>query len=253
MSDPIVYGAKLPNKDLPWPMAWEGVVLLAQKEQCSLVSYRDFAKKKWTIGWGETEGVGPSMRWTQEKCDQTLCDDLVTRCDAVRAMCTIPPTDNELAALVVFSYNCGLDALRKSSILRAHNRGDTAAAANAFKLYNEAEVDGKTVVVHGLVVRRAQESALYLTPDPEALPPPMPQAVSPESNLTASPITVTGLLTTTGGALTAASGASDQIKGIMDTIHSFGINPQFVLAGLLIAGGVYIVLKRLEQRRGGWA
>lgn len=120
--------ARLPSPDLDWPIAWAGVALIAEREGCRLVAYRCPAGV-WTCGWGETSGVTPRTRWTQEYADARLRDALAERAAAVLAMCRREPTDHQLAALVSLSYNIGAEALRRSSVLAAHNRGDEQAAA----------------------------------------------------------------------------------------------------------------------------
>jgi hypothetical protein len=76
---------------------------------------------------------------------------------------------------------------RLVAALRPQNRGDHAAAARAFGLWNKARVNGKLTELRGLTSRRAAEAALYLRPS-DGKPAPMPQAVAPESRIAASPI-----------------------------------------------------------------
>lgn len=74
----------------------------------------------------------------------------------------LPPTPNELGALVSLAYNIGVDALAGSTVLRRHNAGDREGAAHAFAMWNKARVNGRLRVLPGLVKRRAAEAALYL-------------------------------------------------------------------------------------------
>ena len=252
--------ARLPSRDLDWPIAWAGVALIAEREGCRLVAYRCPAGV-WTCGWGETEGVTPRTRWTQAYADERFRDALAERAAAVLAMCQREPTDHQLAALVSLAYNIGNEALRRSSVLRAHNRGDDQAAARAFALWNKARVDGQLRVLPGLTARRAAEAALYLQPDPEAPPEAMPQAVAPESTIAASPIATSGAVTAGAGALALVSEAQAQIQPVGDLLRGLrsicvdvlGVPPSAGLAVVLLAAGGAVVWWRWQQRRQGWA
>lgn len=286
---------QLPDPSLPWPIAMEGVALIAGYEQgprggVALQAYRCPAGV-WTCGWGETDGVGPNTRWTKAYADQRFCDSLGERVAAVRAMVSVPTTDNQLAALVSLAYNIGNAALQRSSALAAHNRCDTQAAARAFNLWNKATVNGTLTVLPGLVSRRAREAALYLTPDPDSAPVgAMPQAVAPESSLARSPIASSGAITAGTGVVTALMGTSPpdpapavppapmaastpgaavaKVEAIGQqastlktaTQHvrelvtdTLGIPPGAVLPVVLVAAGAAVIYWRRKQRRDGWA
>lgn len=276
--------SQLPAPNLPWPISMEGVGMIAEYEQgprggVALQAYRCPAGV-WTCGWGETDGVGPNTRWTKAYADQRFCDSLGERVAAVRAMVTVQTTSNEMAALVSLAYNIGNAALQRSSVLAAHNRGDTHAAARAFGLWNKARVNGQLTVLPGLVSRRAREAALYLTPEQDAAPVgPTPQAVAPESSLARSPIAGSGAVTAGTGALTAIAGldtqdppapaatvakveaigqqaaqvktATQQVKEL--ATETLGIPPGAVLPVVLVAAGIAAIYWRYRQRREGWA
>lgn len=253
-------GARLPSRSLDWPIAWAGVVLIAEREGCRLAAYRCPAGV-WTCGWGETEGVTPRTRWTQDYADQRFRDALGERAAAVLAMCQREPTDHQLAALVSLAYNIGNEALRRSSVMRAHNRGDGQAAARAFGLWNKARVDGQLRVLPGLTARRAAEAALYLQPDADAPLEAMPQAVAPESAIAGSPIATSGAVTAGAGALALVSEAQAQIQPVGDLLRGLraicvdvlGVPPSAGLAAVLLAAGGAVVWWRWQQRRQGWA
>lgn len=247
---------KLPDPSLPWPIPMEGVALIAEFEGCELAAYRCPAGK-WTIGWGETEGVGPNMRWTQEQADRRLCESISRRVEEVKAALMVTADANELAALVSFAYNCG--GWRDSSVVRAHNRSDRQAAARAFALWNKARVNGVLVELPGLTRRRAAEAALYLKP--AIATERMPQAVEPESRLTSSPIAQSGAVTLGSGVVALASAAEGQIGAVGKTLkeaktvatETLGVPSDWFLPGVLIAAGAAAVWFRLKQRRGGWS
>lgn len=255
----------LPDPTLPWPIAMAAVAEIANSESLRLKAYRCPAGV-WTIGWGETDGVQPGDTCTKAEADRWLLEDLTGRAAAVRALCTVEPSENELGAMVSLAYNIGVDAFRRSTVLRQHNAGNRQAAARAFGLWNKARNPrtGQLEVLDGLTARRQREAALYLTPDDDERPEPMPQAVEGDSNLTRSPINATGAAAVGMGGLTAltqvadqaeqASGALASVKGAVHQVADFiGLPPGLLLALGLIAVGFIVMQQRSKQRREGWA
>lgn len=256
----------LPDPSLPWPIVKAGVYIIAERERLRLKAYLCPAGV-WTIGWGETDGVHPGDTCTKEQADRWMCDDLTDRTKSVLAMCTVPPNDNQLAALVSLAYNIGLrqDKPRKrglyhSSVLKAHNRGDFAAASRAFDLLNMAvnPKTGQKEVLPGLTTRRAMEKALYLTPCEEDQAQPMPQAVEPESGAAASPINqagATGVVVATikvvGDNVEAVSGPLAKAKALAVDLLGAPVDmlPWFIVAA--VCG--LVIWHRVKQRREGWA
>lgn len=262
-------GVMLPDRSLPWPIAWAGVVEIAQSEDCRLVAYRDIAGI-WTLGWGETEGIVEGMRWTQAEADARLCQRLAEFAAGVQRRLRRPATPNQLAALVSLAYNIGLGAIERSTVLKAHNAGDTLAAARAFGLFDKARIKGKLQQVRALAARRARESALYLQPEPaadvsvrgdiDAVPAAVPAYVAaiatgmpeaaPQPSLAASPTVQSGTASIATGALAAASAVSADVRNIA---WSIGIDPVLVVAVVAIVAGAVVLWRRYRQRRGGWA
>lgn len=244
---------KLPARNLLWPIEWEGVCEIARSEGCKLEAYLCVAGVP-TIGWGETVGVKLGMRWSQAEADERFCKELTEYAQTVRSMCSLPPTGAQLSALVSLAYNIGLNGLRKSSVLRNHNKGEHAAAARSFALWNKIRVDGKLVESNGLTLRRAREVALYLKPAPqaswEAEAPEMPQAVEPESRLEASPIAQSGAVSVATGALAAATQFSAEAKQVAENLS---LNPVIIVAVIAIVVGAVAVYQRYKQRNQGWA
>jgi lysozyme len=254
----------LPDPNLPWPICRAAVALCAEKESLRLTAYRCPAGV-WTIGWGETDGVVPGLVWTKAYADQRFCDSLTAFEKQVDVMLTERPAANERGALVCLAYNIGVKGLRGSSVLRLHNAGDRAGAARAFALWNKFRKPGsqKLEVSNGLTIRRAQEAALYLTPDFEAEAPParMPQAVAPESSLAASAIANGGVATMGAGVLAAITGGGDTVATVTGTVQktkalaveTLGIPPNYFLPLVLVLAGGVVVWQRYKQRREGWA
>lgn len=248
-----------PDQNLPWPLDYDdGVLPIGEDEGCRLKAYLCQAGV-WTCGWGETDDVGPNTVWTQEYADQRFCQALTVRVAAVMSACTVEPNANQLAALVSLSYNYG--GWKNSMVLKAHNRGDFAAAARAFALINKFTnpKTGKQEVSAGLTARRAREAALYLRPDDGM--PDMPQAVAAESNVAKGPIGAGGLTIGGTGLLSMFSEANEKIGAAGEAIGSakhfladvIGIPTGFVLPAIAITAGALIVFYRYKQRTGGWA
>lgn len=251
-----------------WPIAIPAVELIADKEQGptggpALKAYRCPAGK-WTLGLGETDGIEPGMRCTADQAWDMLLRDLNARTSAVRAMLVEPANDNELGALVSLAYNIGVPALKKSTVLRLHNKGDKTGAARAFAMWNKARVDGVLQVLNGLTARRAAEAALYLTPDQQAWREPMAQAVEPEQAAAASTRVQTGAV---AGAVGAA-GLIDQVKEYLgpvgdgvkwvkgfaaDTLGDAVMPGEWLPWALLLGVGGFLAWHFLRQRSEGVA
>lgn len=133
--------------------------LVKQFEGCRLQAYQDQAGV-WTVGYGCTgPDIGAGTFWTQDKADAELASRVARVQHVVQAMCPAPRADNQMAALCSLAYNIGLTAFERSTVRRELNNGHLLAAADAFLLWNKA--DGQ--VNQGLVNRRTQERALFLT------------------------------------------------------------------------------------------
>jgi lysozyme len=139
-----------------------------------------------TIGYGTT--VYPNGRRilvgdeiTQQQAEDYLRNDLRAFEREVERMVLVPVNENQFSALVSFAYNCGAQALQKSTLLRYINAHEFVAAAGEFARWNQAA--GK--VLPGLVRRRAAERELFtrpvtapaVPPPPVAMPEPTPEPV----------------------------------------------------------------------------
>ena len=203
-----------------------------------------------TIGFGFTKGVqlGDTMTKTQAKA--RLAAELGEYEEGVLSACTNPPNQNEFDALVCFAFNVGVGGMSKSSVIKAHNRGDHQAAARAFQLWNKAG----GVVYAGLTRRRAAESALYLTPMPDDVSDPaegpaldMPQRVDAESSLTRSPI-VAG-----SGIAAGATAAAEVARSVSEVREALGDYLPWILVAIAVGAAGWAMYSRWQQRKGGWA
>jgi lysozyme len=209
-----------------------------------------------TIGYGFTRGVKMGDRMTRAEADVRLVAELAEYEDAVLAACTRRPNQNQFDALTLLCFNIGKAGLRRSSALRAHNRGDHQAAARAFSLWNKSS----GAVYAGLTRRRTEEAALYLKPVPDevsdgALLPEdaMPQKVDEESSMAASPINRGAAVAGGTAAVAAVSETARTLGDIKDTAGGLGewLVPVLLIAVVVLCG--YVIWERIGQRRGGWA
>ena len=298
-SPPVQPASDLPDPSLPWTVPYEAVVLSATKEglgpmwkkQRRIVAYLCPAGK-WTLGWGETAGIYEGMEWTKQQADQNLCDRMRALSNNVSKMLTKPANWYQLGALCVFADNIGLGSPRDtkekkgfywSSVRRLHNEGKFIEASRAFGLQNQFFniKTGKKEVSNGLSIRRAQEAALYVTPDPNQISDDtgdeaMPQIVEAEKPMTKSPINqsqvvsgITGLGLVTKGltdhadetktAIDSVQGVATSASGVMGSVHetaaAFGFHFNFIIvAGLIVLVACSVaVYYRLKQRNNGMA
>lgn len=125
---------------------------------------------KWTIGYGTTAdaGVGivprAGMKITEAQANEYLRLALEKFAAKIRPLIKAPINENEFGAFMSLAYNIGPTAFAGSSALRHFNAGDKGKAAASILLWNKATVNGKKVVLDGLVRRRAAEKALFLSP-----------------------------------------------------------------------------------------
>lgn len=138
-------------------------------------SYRCPANVK-TIYAGLTRGVTDGMVITEEQGEKMLRKELNTFEDAVERLVVVPLNQNEFDACTLLSFNIGVGAFQKSTLLKLLNQGKREAAAAQFMRW----VNGGGKKLPGLVKRRAAEAALFCEPEAEdATTEMLPQVVAP--------------------------------------------------------------------------
>jgi GH24 family phage-related lysozyme (muramidase) len=144
-----------------------GVNLIKSFEGLVLHAYKPVSTEKyWTIGYGHYgSDVQEGSTISKEEAEQLLKYDLGKYEYGVSQMVQVPLNVNQFDSLVSFAYNCGLDALRTSTLLKKLNAKDYQGAAKEFDKWVHA--GGK--VLAGLVRRRAEEKALFLKPIPKVI------------------------------------------------------------------------------------
>ena len=208
-----------------------------------------------TIGYGFTDGVKIGDRMTREEADARLVEELRPYEMAVWQGCTREPNQNEFDAMTLLCFNIGPAGFKRSTVLKAHNRSDCQAAARAFGLWNKS--GGK--VYAGLTKRRAEESALYLTPMPDDMSDPpegaieaMPQSVDAESPMHASPINRAGVVAGGTAAVATVAETARTVAEVKYSVSSLGDWMLPILLVLVVVLCGFVVWQRVNQRKEGW-
>jgi len=122
-------------------MSDQGRHLLEGREGVRLKAYRDVVGV-WTIGIGHTAAAGEpapkaGMTITAEQADAIFERDLVQYEEAVSSAVKVAISQTQFDALVSLTFNIGIGAFKKSTVLRKLNAGDYAGAAQAFLLWRK--------------------------------------------------------------------------------------------------------------------
>ena len=231
----------------------QGLVLLKEFEGFRAKAYIPVPGDVPTIGYGFTHGVKMGDVMTRAEADARLIDELRPYEMAVWQACTNKPNQNEFDAMVLLCFNIGTAGFKRSSVLKAHNRGDHQAAARAFGLWNKS--GGK--VYAGLTKRRAEESALYLTPTPDdvggPITPEMPQSIDPESRMVESPINRAGVVAGGTAAVATVAETARTVADVKYSTQALGDWLVPVLLVVVVALCGYMIWQRVNQRKQGWA
>ena len=107
------------------------------------------------VVWGKT--------YSNRECWNLLEKHIQIHAKHVQDAVTYPIAPQTRAALISFSYNVGGSAMRKSTAVKLINHGKIEQGCKALGLWNKATVNGKKVVVKGLVNRRNEEIKLCLS------------------------------------------------------------------------------------------
>ena len=134
-----------------------GLDLIKSFEGCKLDAYEDIVGVV-TIGYGHTgDDIELGDTIAEDEAEELLKEDLERFENGVDGLLTCEATENQFSALVCFSYNVGLNALKGSTLLRKLNAGDVQGAAQDFVRW--AKAGGKEVP--GLLRRREAEQKLF--------------------------------------------------------------------------------------------
>lgn len=107
-------------------------------------------------------GIVPGKTYTKQECDSLLVQQLTTHGQGVLKCTKVPLNQNQYDALTSFTYNVGVSAFCKSTLVKLLNQGNYTQACDQLRVW--VYVKGKKV--RGLVNRRESERALCLKPVP---------------------------------------------------------------------------------------
>ncbi len=112
-----------------------------------------------TIGYGHIHGVKMGDVWTLERAETEFQQDVGQVEELVLRLLEVPVSDNQLSAMVSFTYNLGIVNFHSSTLLKRVNAFDFAGAADEFLKWDKA--GGQ--VLSGLSKRRIAERALFMS------------------------------------------------------------------------------------------
>ncbi len=113
----------------------------------------------WTIGYGHTKNVYQGMCISKEQAEQLLKEDLKHFEASVSQLVTVKLNQAQFDALVSFTFNVGVYAFKKSTLLRLINQENFLEGANQFERW----VYANRKKLPGLVKRREEEKKLFLS------------------------------------------------------------------------------------------
>ena len=206
----------------------DGVALIKQWEGLRLDAYKCSADK-WTIGYGHTATAKEGMSISLNDAESLLYQDLALVEAAVSRAVEVKLSDNQFAALVSWTYNIGISAMRDSSLVRRLNQGDYGAVPG--ELARWSKVSGRAN--KGLSNRRAAEAGLWArgsfvaSRDVEPTEPSSPSPASEASKL--------------GGVAAAASTVAPLITGLSGVHWIVGVA---VVAGVVALTAAWLFKKR---------
>ena len=116
----------------------------------------------WTIGYGTTVVNGVPVKkgdtCTVEEAEEYLATDIDNFLTSIEDSIIIELSQNQIDAIGCFTYNVGVGAFKKSTLLKKINASDFDGAANEFLKWNKA--GGQ--VLAGLTRRREAERKLFI-------------------------------------------------------------------------------------------
>lgn len=214
-------------------LSGEGRALIKRHEGKRLTAYLD-PVGVWTIGYGHTgPDAASGTTITPKRADHLLTLDVREAESAIHRLVRVPLSQGQFDALVSFVFNVGAAAFSSSTLLRELNAGRYAAVPGQLRRWVYGTVNGKKVILPGLVRRRSDEAVLWASSTAVeadesdqggviAEPPP----VNPAAAQSAAGLSVGGVLSVVGARATESDAAL------------------YVFVGLALACAVYLWIRR---------
>lgn len=136
----------------------EGINLIKEYEGLKLEAYKLEGEEYFTIGYGHYgSDVREGQKITAEEAERLLKADITGYTDYILKHCEyLELKQNELDALVSFTYNCGLGSLNKLTDNKTRNKEEIAEHITAYTK-SSSESNRK-----GLAERRVAEKELFI-------------------------------------------------------------------------------------------
>lgn len=136
--------------------------LIIQCEGTKLAPYQD-SGGVWTIGNGTITIDGEPVTAetppiTMARASELMMAELEEKAAAVDAVAPVDATDGQRSSCYSFTYNLGVSAFEKSTLLKKWLAGDVLGAGDQFNAWIYAGGH----IVQGLVNRRKLERAIFL-------------------------------------------------------------------------------------------
>lgn len=113
-------------------------VMIPELEGVRYTPYHDVAGVL-TVCYGHTgKDIVPGKKYTPVQCRKMLDKDLLPFSQAVARAVKVPADEYQKAALITFSYNVGITAFERSSVLRDLNSGHFVQACEGLKKWTWA-------------------------------------------------------------------------------------------------------------------
>lgn len=214
-----------------------------------------------TWGWGHKDmAAKPGEAKTAAECQEVFDSDTCHARRTVEQKVNVDLNDHEFDALVIFTFNVGVEDFATSTLVRKLNAGDRAGVPEQLRRWVKEKdpTSGKEVVSKGLQARRAAEIALWLTPVPSAAtvaagqvpgaptaPLVAPQAhaetartpVPPPQSITASPVGKkligAGAISTVVGLAQVAQGLQPTVQAVTGFAHTVAAMPHWLAGGMI--------------------
>lgn len=205
----------------------QGIALIKRFEGLVLETYDDGVGIQ-TVGYGHTGAFrgypsvaaaveangGQPIQITEQEADELLRDDLDAFVAGVNRYIKVPTAQSMFDAFVSLAFNIGIEAFRKSTTLKEHNKKNYTLAAEAITWWNKA--GGQ--VLTGLVRRRSAEEALYLDGLDEVVEdePAVSNDIEENSPRRNNPVTTRTTAGATAAGAAGATGAGTVLMGDED-------------------------------------
>ena len=125
------------------------------------IAYKD-SVGIWTIGYGETDPkIVAKGKITEKEATQLLTKKVVAIEKLIASLVKVEVSKNQKMALVCFIYNVGVNAFKNSTLLIVLNQGNYEAVTAQIAKWNKGTINGKKVVIAGLVNRRTEEIKIW--------------------------------------------------------------------------------------------